>query len=528
MKPIEIAHCDDSETDRRQLKTKFKLIGKRNPDIEFDYKEYETHLEFEKALDSKVFDYVVLDVYDDKTSQNLAILILDKIATLDTPINVIIYTKTTPLKGSIAKFEQMYKDYDFILGEKISKDAPAKVVDRILENHLLNNLQSQFSLIDKDDIILKVEIRSIGENNLNNIIRKIKFDKKISEDVFIKRMSSGFSGAAVFKLSYGNETSILKVSNDKAVLKDEMDRAKEYFNKFPTRFRIDISPNEEYSANGTSAYLIENVLDGITLFDWLKTNPTKQKIEEFFEDLFLKGDCLSSRYIANRTRKEKYSFINSKFSKDDLKYVRVKTIFKELEPLLDFEYLSVSTNELLNFIKENKYKSINYEDIKETNYITICHGDLHSRNIMIQSNEDPFLIDTGGMKEDYYCMDICRLLSNLFIEGLDNGTKKFFNIEDILEQFNHSKKMIELLPLNLDEKNDSFINAINWITLNSSNIYKGMFDKWEFQLGLLKEFLQISYRKNSIPPNKRALAIMIAGLCLDRVNSHFDNKQPNL
>jgi len=526
---INVAHYDDSQEDLNDIEIQFiahnRELKKSNIDVELNQIQFlDTSLLIKKLKEGIKYDYLILDLFDDETKENKGEKVLKVIKSLEIDLPTYILTFGNNAINQV-NYKEILEKYKFILESPIIKKSEE---DDLISEKITDHLQQKepfhnyFETYDPDDVFLNVEIKSIGKNNLNNIIRKIKTKKGITTSVFLERMSSGFSGASVFKLVYNNEISILKVSNDRASLKDEMDRAKKYFKKFPTRFRISISSETEYSANGTSAYLIENVKDGETLFDWLKNNPKKEYIENFLEDLFLQGDCLSERYKDNRVNEKKYSFINEKFQENELKnYARVKKVIEsELKYLIKEYSLAVSCDELLNFIEDNKFLKINPKHIKKTNYTTVCHGDLHSKNIMIQSNKNPFIIDTGGMKEDYYCMDICRLLSNLFIEGFDINNKKFFDINEISSQFNISKNIIYLNPISPDGTNDGFIIAINWITDKIEHIYGDIFNKWEFQLGLLKEFLQISYR-SSIPPNKRVLAILIASECLSSANKHF-------
>jgi len=520
-KMIKIAQFDDDKTWLDKAEALLKIKNNENEDISINFKGYADYNNLMNEIkdDEFVFDYLILDVYDKKKDDNVAKAILDAIkAKRITKTKIILLSLGATSKGAIHEIKYSQEEYPFLMDEHIIPKASVdELVDKIIDDILLNNVTTQFDYFDKDDVLLKAEINSIGEKNISLVIRNIIKKKQPKKPILVERMSSGFSGASVFKLHIDEGYSILKVSKNKEKLSEEIENAEKYYVKLPHPFRINISNKEDYSVNGIGAYLIENVPDGLTLFDFLKSknNNDRNEITQFFKKLFTEGNCMMSFYSENKIRVEKYSFINNKF--DEIKYSKVKLALKELQPLLNDEI----SNPILDYIQDYKYDNIRPDRTKKENYIVVCHGDFHSRNIM-NSNGDPTIIDTGGMKEDYWCMDICRLMSNLFIEGFDCGTKKYYDINEIQNQVELAKRMINLEKLDTDNENYGFIIALNWLIDNIASIYGDMFCKWEFQLGLLKEFLQISYRKNSIPPNKRAIAILSAYECLISANNLFE------
>jgi hypothetical protein len=75
-------------------------------------------------------------------------------------------------------------------------------------------------------------------------------------------------------------------------------------------------------------------------------------------------------------------------------------------------------------------------------------------------------------------------------------------------------RLIKLEKLDLDARNANIICSLNWLTEHAQNIYVSYFTLWEFQLGLMKEFLQMSYRTGTVPHSKRALALELAYQCM--------------
>ncbi len=241
------------------------------------------------------------------------------------------------------------------------------------------------------------------------------------------------------------------------------------------------------------------------------------------EELFLNNNSLKDHYKKRRVlEKKKFDFIFDKF---DYRIIRVKKAVNELSPLLN------------NFPEENfcfadiesailgSYRYINKSNLLGEHYqkqLILCHGDFHGKNIMIQGTR-PILIDTGGLCYNYWCSDISRLIVHLFIVGFDINTINYFNIDRIKQYLKIGDQIINMEILPTDDKNNGYIHAINWLIMHAKDIYDDLFDKWEFQLGICKELLQISYRVDSIPPTKRATALLIAHRCILAANSGLES-----
>jgi hypothetical protein len=144
----------------------------------------------------------------------------------------------------------------------------------------------------------------------------------------------------------------------------------------------------------------------------------------------------------------------------------------------------------------------------------LCHSDFHSRNILVNNNKSIFLIDTGLIDKNYWCADICRLIVDIFINKIDKGEREFYDIDLISENIDLGHKLIQFEQIPLIRKNENAIHLLNWLIEWVEKIYDGYFLKWQFQLGLMKEFLQMTYRTGSVPPNKRAIALDLAYLCM--------------
>ena len=167
-------------------------------------------------------------------------------------------------------------------------------------------------------------------------------------------------------------------------------------------------------------------------------------------------------------------------------------------------------------IFNQSYLAISFKDnkkAKEKNLI-LSHGDFHAKNLLISSTNRPTIIDTGGFCYDYWCSDISRLIVHLFIEGIDNGTYDFFDIDKQIERIKTVKKIIEGDEIEVESDalgNNGFINAINWLRENAISIHTtDFYTDWELQLNLGLEFLKASYKTITLPPGKRVLALLSA------------------
>lgn len=531
---INIFHFDDQIRVRTNVDTYIIAINEEYKEqgipLEIMNEQFDNTEELIKKLKQKhTPQIIILDMYEG--TKNVGEIVLNTVKELRLKIPTIIYTQ-----GSIddypIQYDAIIKENPFVFGNPILKSTAGhelkERIKDIIESKYLQNNYSLFD-IDEDDILLKAEIRSIGEQNLNKILIKVRHHLAFNGKFVIERMSSGFSGAAVFKLVFDKKIKVLKISNNKDKLKKEHENSRKLYNEFPSRFRIHINPAEEKILETEQSYaiLIENVHSSNTLFDWLKT-AEKNIVNSFFNDFYSKENGLEYFYKNHIEQNGKVKFVQI-FETFITNYALVATVIKELHPIVDhFKDIFFPKN-IKNLVLNGYYEKLDKNTLLGERYSKnkiLCHGDFHSKNIMIQSSHNiPIIIDTGGIKYDYWCMDICRLIVHLFIVGFDEGTVQYFDIAKISENLCIAKKIINLESIDEDknnDKNNGYIYAINWLINNVPTIYGDLYCRWEFQLGLCKEFLQASYRINSTPPNKRALSLLAAYQCMLAANESVE------
>lgn len=505
MSSFNIGFCDDAKPRKGLIKAMIKSLksqyGFIDDPIEMSFK----NILEENVLNSGDLDLLILDLYDESTDKWLGIEVLELIKASRLNIKTVIFSGD---KEGAEKNRVFSKEYDFVIGEIDKNKGRIDGLTELIEEILVNKLPNQYSM-NENDLVLKLQISSIGENNLNQILKKVKEKYGIEQSkIQVKRMVSGYSGAVLFKFTNENTSYILKASKEIEKLDQEIKNSKDYYPKFPSSFFNYIDSEEIKTKNGeVLAMIIKLINDSQTLFDFIKGNNEL----EIFNKIFTNEYRLKSHYESNRGEEGNWSMIFDRFSNE--KYSIIDGVYKELLPLLEVEGNDINISNIKNLIKNKNYENLDINELHDKNHTVLNHGDLHSKNILIQGGS-PFLIDTGGIDYNYWCSDICRLIVDLFIKGIDYNSKDYYDIHKIQENVSIGKLLIERKPIELDTINDNFIKSINWLSENVKIIYGNLFFEYQYQLGLMKEFLQASYRVDTIPPNKRAIALLLSYQCL--------------
>lgn len=513
MKNFKILVCEDDKDHQRDVKFYLDELNQKFENLKFEI----VLKDFNEIFDElkKCYDLFILDFYDGEEEKGETVLSYNSLK-----IKTLIYSSRGE-KGKI-DYNNLETKYPFLIGYK-SKGKTGDNLKNFIQSYLFENniIQSNYVLYNENDIFLQANVNIIGTNNLNEIIYSIKSNQSINGDITIYKVSQGYSGAAVFKLKFNDGTYILKLSKDVEKLKTELENSRNLYNEFPSRFLNPIKPSElNTSDNKIFGILMKEVDNSETFFNFLcDKSRSEDEIKEYLNILFINSYGLKDHYEKNKQKTFKdWQFIFIRI--DKLKYSLIENSINELKPLLK----NLDLKDLKNLVINGNYNKIDKDSLLDDKYkkeLTLCHGDLHAKNILVQGNQ-PVIIDTGGINYNYWCMDVCRLIVNLFISGFDIETKEFYDINKIEENVTIASEFIQFKAIPTDNKNDNFINAINWLIENVSNIYGNSFSKWEFQLGLMKEFLQVSYRVETVPPNKRAISLLCAYNCMIQANENVN------
>jgi len=515
MNKIKILVCEDVPDYQTDIKLYLDEVNSIIPSIEVEA----VIKDFNTVIDELKHDYhlLILDFFDGDIQKG------DRILNHNTnKIPTVIYT---------SKSESEQVDYDKL---KLAYPFLRKYLPRLrtgdnLKDFIRSFLSSEglirknYSLYNENDIFLLNSIISVGEYHFNEILFQIIDDNSFKDEVIVHRMTSGLSGAILFKIENKNKFSILKVSKEIDKLKKEHENSTLHYHKFPNRLINYINPKEYYSFDKTVlGILLKDVNNSLTFFDFLLDNSTTtEDIEGYLNQLFISDQSLSGHYATNRDGISDWTCIFHKI--DILKFSLIELSLKELNPIINKYCSSLELINIKNLVLNHSYGNLDKSKLLEKRFqksLVLCHGDLHSKNILVQSSRLPVIIDTGSIDFEYWCMDICRLIVNLFILGFENNTIDYFDINKVNENQIISQQIIKQEVICLDGQNDKSICAINWLTKNCQQIYGDLFSQFEFQLGLMKEFLQVSYRVDTVPPNKRAIAFISAYKCMEIANAN--------
>jgi hypothetical protein len=466
---------------------------------------------------SNDFNLLILDLVNQETGYEG-----DNILKHNTKqIPTLVYTS----KGDEVMFELKEKKMEFpFLLDKLTKLRNGDNLKAFIKQYILrqNIPESMYSLYNENDLILINSLITIGENNFNEIIYKIA-EKRRTQKIIIYRMKSGLSGAILFKIEIDGNYYVLKLSKEVEKLKEEHKNAMELYHKFPNRLVNHVDYDEFYTYdNSTLGILLKEVANSKTFFDFVispETNNTK--IKKFLKNLYNDDQGLKNHYHNNKQDVNDWTAIFNKITEQ--KIFLVNEAYKELKPIIEKYYHLFDIEDFRRLSIMHNYNKLNLNALLDAKYkkmLVLGHGDFHSKNILVQSGHHPVIIDTGSISFQHWCLDICRLIVHLFINGTDFDSVDYFELSSIPRYLDIVDKLLVQEELVLDDVNNNNFHAINWLTKNSSIIFKPEFEIFEYQLGLMKEFMQISYRVDTLPPNKRALALVAAHKSMIAANNN--------
>jgi hypothetical protein len=512
MNNFRILICEDNSSDQRNIQLHLGTIKRSLPEINVSFK-IATFEETYNELGNE-YDLLILDLWDNISNSNAGenILMHNK---GNGNIPTLVYTSTGDSSGF--EFKSKKIEYPFLI-DKLTKihNSGHNLIEFIKGLIIVNGDVRYYNLYNSYDENLKLSIELIGLNSFNYILYNIR-EKYATNEICVHPMTSGLSGAILFKLEFNQSKYILKLSKEVSKLKEEHENGTQLYNQFPSHLINHIVYEEYYSFDqNVLGILIKNVDGSETLFDFLNNNEgdNKARIEKFFRDLYLEDNTLSGFFEIKRGPKVDWSATFEKI--DENKVALAKKSFRELSPIILKYYNSFDFQDLSRLIISYDYGNLIRKNCLTEEYLTglvLSHGDFHSKNILIQGGNRPVIIDTGSLGYQHWSLDYSRLIVHILINGIDSGSVEYFDLSEIPKNITFVDNILHESKIDLDGKNDNFIIAINWLVGNYKEIF-GNVNKFELQLGLMKEFIQASYRFDTIPANKRALALIAAHKCM--------------
>lgn len=480
-----------------------------------------------ELVKSEKYDFIILDISDESNDIGFELL-NETISIYKNKIPFLIFSRHPRVLEKIEEFKKE-NDLNIIFLDKGKRGDPRyhQIVKEKLKL-LLNLTFSNIKLTTENDFQTQSAVNTVGFQNLQTIISEyLNYKNLIKRDnVNLRSIAPGYSGAYVLELQFESVSKLLKISHDKSAILEEYKNL-EYFSTFlPSPLKVDyerINPND-LSCEGWYSIIYEFASYSTTLFNFLLKNQDEEKINKILSNLFSDGKLFKlycQEEISDSITENILGDLNS------TRAMYIKNSIKVLSPILH-KYSKLFDNDVIDsIIEKHFYKNISKEKIgKPSSTKILSHGDLHSNNILINSEEFPIIIDPGNINYKHWSFDISRLLVDIFIRGFEFNSLQYFDIKSIKKDFLISDRIMLRNPIKLDTENlsnNGFVIAINWITRNIEKLFGKYFSEWEFQLGLGVEFLRTSYKSQSLPPNKRVVALLAACEAIRKANKSLKN-----
>lgn len=516
MNSIKVLVCEDDKYDQKDIELYLDEL-----DVSFHKLKIETTIkDFEEVIDElkHEYDLLILDFFDGNTQKGERILNHNRLG-----IPTIMYTSRA--ESEQVDYRSLKDKYRYLI-KYLPKLRTGENLKDFVTSFAFSNgfLTKNYSIYNENDIFLQNSIISIGQHQFNEILYQITNTGVIRGDIVIHRMTSGLSGAILFKIEAKGKYSILKLSKEINKLTEEHRNAVELYHKFPNRLINHIDSREFYSFDKkVLGILLKEVDSSQTLFEFiLSPSSTKTIIDDFFSNLFMDEQGLKTHYLRNQQDNDDWTSIFKKITEP--KFHLIKTSFEEVEPIILKYYILFDIEDFRRLAIDHNYSKLNKSAMLDGKYkkkFVLSHGDFHSKNVLIQSGNHPVIIDTGSISYQHWSLDICRLIVHLFISGIDYKKIEYFDVNSTQKYVDIFDNILERKSIEINGDNDNINHALNWLISNIESIFESDFEIFEYQLGLMKEFLQVSYRFDTIPPNKRALALIAAHKCMVAANDNL-------
>jgi hypothetical protein len=363
---------------------------------------------------------------------------------------------------------------------------------------------------------LDAEIDSIGFERLLKLLKQIAPESTNFKPHYL---APGLSGASVLRISGTGvdcppRNLLVKFSTDRPKLERELAAAPKEGEPSSHVYVPYLASPSPWHYEGMFAIAGRFEDEAITLQEWL-TNPDinpADTVREVFDEFLLHG--LGKAYLNGKTVAGATAM--------DLLGPNVRTrarmlisleLMKSLIPRTGIDVdLSISENFARFRGQINTHPATAYP--QET-HICLSHGDLHSRNILIDipSRSRPKLIDTARRAERHWASDPARLAADLWMSAWDRDTDGYFwdrlpTWRAQIKSWRHRHSV----KVEKKSSNRRVWDGLVWIRGNIGELFdltKAEFAYWQFDLALALEFLSMSSYL-TVPMPKRCLGVLAA------------------
>lgn len=274
---------------------------------------------------------------------------------------------------------------------------------------------------------------------MDDLISKISF---FSDKAIFETISDSNSGAILKKVKDKNDTYFLKIVQNNSVDINRIQKIIEIYDKYD----INTIKLLDYGYIDNKVYLIYNFIDGFAL------NTVYDKYD--VNDYSNMGFNIGSSY---KKINSKHEFDNDFVNNYDLNTLVNECInsFKNVyNGKLSYIKNIINEKRMTNIINRMKELTSSFNNEKKA-YI---HADMHPKNIMIDNNQNLYIIDIESFCIDYFVMNVRWSIiaafrnkeNNEFFKGFING----YYDNNIPDSFN--KQLIFITILNFLEHTIEF------------------------------------------------------------------------
>lgn len=420
----------------------------------------------------------------------------------------------------------------YIAGRDLVGEHFERVIRRALKAHGRDYLLTdEVSVVyDDRDLALTADLEDIGKAHFAALV--VPLVGRSCDEITVERVRPGFSGSVVFRalcqvrVPEGQPKEvrdlIIKATRERDLLEREVARW-ESLASFPSELFVrNVTGIGISEAGGWFAIASQFQQRARTALDWLVEDlPADDKIEGMLRWLFVDSGlpAFYDRQTIDRVRRPNEAILSILTTSRRARALAAVARFRELGHRYAKGVIDAET--LTTLIKVGRIGSIEVTDVEPGVSLCRCHGDLHTRNVLVGVHEHPRLIDPANVAVMPLYSDLARFVADLFVSAWDAGDVEY-ELERIPVWCEVARALVcETYELTTPRNgNRAAWTALTWLLRNRMTIYPHATRRWQWTLALVVEFLRCAYRQDLTAP-KRILSLGAASLALKQCESEY-------
>ena len=557
MKNLRCLYLENEKNEASRIKewisTAWEALGR---DIPIEIIVHHTLEEAQSALENQEprFDLLLVDIEIDKKNLGLALI---RVAARFPGLAIV----TVSERGAQLEHQAITIGAHQCISKSILFQGHADVDDYI-QTKLLEALEhvglipyaTESIRVDYDtaNLALSAVLEEIGIDNLKVIILKLL--SRPCDKLVPHLISPGLSGAGVLRVdcffsSDGEERHrlphklFLKYDRDLGrVSKEYANRAR--FEDIAEMLRVEYlphSPNELHS-KGWYVLAAKYRSDCLALTSWLVSLANNADSERAILG------CLARLFFGERRLGDVYNQTRllSEFGdkqtpvRPNLSIASILTLARRARALRAISELSGFAEQLgyrvfkpailKDFIKSGRVVDLPGDAFIPGAYSCWNHGDLHGRNVLVQTDlGEPFLIDPGNIEMLHSGADLARLCIDLFAVSWARGYEahRWENLQLWIEAMRTFLESPEDLLRKTKDENWSVGFALRYLRANRDKILgfesQGGFSEWQWRLLIAVELVRVAMRNSEISTPMRVCGLLCSELAIESARQCIPN-----